>query len=282
VADGQQLLPLIDHLARVGRRAADTCGTSCLRPRHLIALKLLGEHDSLTQHALGAALSLDPSNVVGLLNELEERDLITRRRDPADRRRHIVELSDSGSAELARAYREFGVVEDDLFKMLTTEERATLYTLLSRAVAALAPSCETAECTAGQAELSFPLGAVSQLPGRGAPAHFLTIPKGLVTADDGRCGTTGSYAASWISGVARDPGQYVRAAARRSPLLAVIPRDSLAFYHCASFGPPFRPERRAIFAAHGFLAVIPSSDRGVDRYLGADSSLVLLLRVGEG
>jgi DNA-binding MarR family transcriptional regulator len=156
VANGQQLLPLIDHLARVGRRAADTCGTSCLRPRHLIALKLLGEHDSLTQHALGAALSLDPSNVVGLLNELEERDLITRRRDPADRRRHIVELSDSGSAELARAYREFGVVEDDLFKMLTAEERATLYTLLSRAVAALAPSCETAACAAGQAELSFP------------------------------------------------------------------------------------------------------------------------------
>jgi MarR family transcriptional regulator, transcriptional regulator for hemolysin len=156
VAQGQQLLPLIDHLARVGRRAADTCGSSCLRPRHLIALKLIGEHGSLTQHALGAALSLDPSNVVGLLNELEDRDLITRRRDPADRRRHIVELSDSGSAELASAYREFGVVEDDLFKMLTAEERATLYTLLSRAVAALAPACGTTECTAAQSELSFP------------------------------------------------------------------------------------------------------------------------------
>ena len=155
VAQGQQLLPLIDHLARVGRRAADTCGTGCLRPRHLIALKLIGEHGSLTQHALGAALSLDPSNVVGLLNELEDRDLITRRRDPADRRRHIVALSDSGSAELASAYREFGAVEDDLFKMLTAEERTTLYTLLSRAVAALAPACETAECTAAQPELSL-------------------------------------------------------------------------------------------------------------------------------
>ena len=154
MAQGQQLLPLIDHLARVGRRAADTCGTGCLRPRHLIALKLIGEHGSLTQHALGAALSLDPSNVVGLLNELEDRDLITRRRDPADRRRHIVALSDSGSAELASAYREFGAVEDDLFKMLTAEERVTLYTLLSRAVEALAPVCETSECTAAQAELT--------------------------------------------------------------------------------------------------------------------------------
>jgi DNA-binding MarR family transcriptional regulator len=155
VDSGRQLLPLIDHLARVGRRAADTCGAGCLRPRHLIALKLLGERGPLTQHALGSALSLDPSNVVGLLNELEERDLIARRRDPADRRRHIVELSDSGSAELARAYREFGAVEDDLFKMLTAGERATLYTLLSRAVAALAPApaCAATECAAEQAEL---------------------------------------------------------------------------------------------------------------------------------
>ena len=151
----QQLLPLISHLARVGRRAADSCGSVCLRPRHLIALRLLCERGPLTQHALGAALSLDPSNVVGLLNGLEERDLITRRRDPADRRRHIVELSDSGSAELQRAYREFGAVEDDLFKMLTREERATLYSLLSRAVGGLAPACEAAECTGAEAGLSF-------------------------------------------------------------------------------------------------------------------------------
>ena len=167
MADGQQLLPLIDHLARVGRRAADSCGSGSLRPRHLIALKLLGERGPLTQHALGAALSLDPSNVVGLLNELEECDLITRRRDPADRRRHIVELSDAGSAQLQCAYREFGAVEDDLFKSLTAEERFTLYTLLSRAVAALAPACESSECAAPRAELS-PSGPPPALPARSA------------------------------------------------------------------------------------------------------------------
>jgi len=168
VADGQQLLPLIDHLARVGRRAADTCSSGCLRPRHLIALKLLGERGPLTQHALGGALCLDPSNVVGLLNELEEKELITRRRDPADRRRHIVELSDSGSAELRRAYREFGVVEDDLFKMLSAEERAALYTLLSRAVAGLGSTsaCEAAQCTAEQAELSSPYSGPPRVPSR--------------------------------------------------------------------------------------------------------------------
>jgi DNA-binding MarR family transcriptional regulator len=146
VAGSQQLLPLIEHLARVGRRAADTCMSGCLRPRHLIALKLLGEHGPMTQHVVGTALSLDPSNVVGLLNELEERGLITRRRDPADRRRHIVDLSPAGSGELAQTYSQLGVVEDDLFKALTAQERATLHDLLARAVSAL--SADPAACVA--------------------------------------------------------------------------------------------------------------------------------------
>jgi MarR family transcriptional regulator, lower aerobic nicotinate degradation pathway regulator len=67
-----------------------------LRPRHLIGLKLLSEQGPAGQQGLADALCLDPSNVVVLLNELEERGLITRRRDPADRRRHIVELSSLG------------------------------------------------------------------------------------------------------------------------------------------------------------------------------------------
>ncbi len=146
-AGGQQLLPLIDHLARMGRRATE-CMSGSLRPRHMIALKLLGERGPMPQHAVGTALSLDPSNVVGLLNELEERGLITRRRDPADRRRHIVELSAAGSGEVALTCDQLGRVEDDLFKALTADERAALYGLLSRAVEALAPAGEPSGCAA--------------------------------------------------------------------------------------------------------------------------------------
>lgn len=153
----QQILPLIDHLARLGRRAAEAGAADCLRPRHMIALRLIGQGGPLTQHAVGLALSLDPSNVVGLLNELEERGLITRRRDPADRRRHIVELSPAGSGELTQAYSQLSAVEDELFKGLTANERVTLYGLLSRVVGTDAASCEAAACAgAGPADCSAP------------------------------------------------------------------------------------------------------------------------------
>src|SRR6202011_5499208 len=126
-AVGHQLLPLLEHLARVGRRAAETSmSPGGLRPRHLIALKLLSEQGPASQQGLADALSLDPSNVVGLLNELEERGLVARRRDRADRRRHIVELSPLGEEELTLAYAQLSEIEDDLLGALSKDERATL------------------------------------------------------------------------------------------------------------------------------------------------------------
>jgi DNA-binding MarR family transcriptional regulator len=115
-----------------------------LRPRHLIALKVLHEQGAVSQQALAAALSLDPSNVVGLLNDLEERRLITRRRDPEDRRRHIVEVSPLGEEELELANARLSCVEDELLTALSAEERSMLYDLLVRAVG-VAATCSLEE-----------------------------------------------------------------------------------------------------------------------------------------
>ena len=140
-----QLLPLLDHFARVGRRAYEgVMAPGGLRPRHLVALKLLSEGPQ-SQQGLADALSLDPSNVVGLLNELEERDLVVRRRDPSDRRRHIVELSPEGEEELAVAYARLSRVEGELLGGLSAGERATLYELLQRAVGVKSPPCDATD-----------------------------------------------------------------------------------------------------------------------------------------
>jgi DNA-binding MarR family transcriptional regulator len=141
-----RLVPLLEHLARVGRRAGESSlAPGGLRPRHLIALRLLREGGPTSQQSLADSLSLDPSNVVGLLNDLEERELITRRRDPADRRRHIVALSFRGEEELCLAYTRLQLVEDDLFSALSADDRATLYELLVRAVGVTSPPCDVAE-----------------------------------------------------------------------------------------------------------------------------------------
>ncbi len=145
----QQILPLINHLARIARRAADARIPDCLRPGQLLALTLLDGHGPVTQQVLGEALRLDPSNVVGLLNELEERGLVTRRRDPADRRRHIVELSAAGADELARTSSRLRLVEDELLRALTAEERTTLHSLLVRVVGVTPPACDAPPCGPG-------------------------------------------------------------------------------------------------------------------------------------
>jgi DNA-binding MarR family transcriptional regulator len=71
-----------------------------------------------------------------LLNELEDMGYIERRRDPADRRRHVVDLTAEGQAALERAERAQESIGDEMFAALTDEERATLRSLLSRALVA--------------------------------------------------------------------------------------------------------------------------------------------------
>jgi DNA-binding MarR family transcriptional regulator len=136
---------MLDQLARAGRRAAETMlAPMGLRPRHLIALTLLSDHGAASQQGLSDTLSLDPSNVVGLLNELEERALITRRRDPSDRRRHIVEISSGGERQLRDAQQRLACVEDDVLRALSPSDRAALHALLVRAAGGQGP--DTGAC----------------------------------------------------------------------------------------------------------------------------------------
>src|SRR5436190_11129055 len=73
-----------------------------IRPRHVAALIELRDRGELTQQALCGQLHLDPTNLVTILNELEQRGYATRRRDPEDRRRHLVEVSKKGIAVLEK------------------------------------------------------------------------------------------------------------------------------------------------------------------------------------
>ena len=103
--------------------------------RLLIALSYLGDHDGAPQQELVDALCIDAKNVVLLLNELEDCGHLIRRRDPEDRRRHRVFITETGRQVLKRAARVQADVEDDVLQALDAEERATLRDLLARALA---------------------------------------------------------------------------------------------------------------------------------------------------
>ena len=102
-----------------------------IRPRHVAALIELRDRGELTQQSLCGQLHLDPTNLVAILNELEERGYATRRRDPEDRRRHLVEVSSKGIAVIEKVSAVMDAVEEDLLDGLDPGEREQLEGLLT-------------------------------------------------------------------------------------------------------------------------------------------------------
>ncbi len=124
---------LLTRLGRVATRAYRSgMAPIGLNPRETYVLIHLRETGPVSQQALGCALEIDASNLVVLLNELEEGGLISRRRDREDRRRHVVEVSPAGSALIDQVMETAGQVEDQLFGALDEEERTILHDLLAR------------------------------------------------------------------------------------------------------------------------------------------------------
>lgn len=112
-----------------------------LRPMHYRALAALEEHSDLSQAELGRQLALDRKDVAVAVDLLSERDLVRRRPDPADGRRNIVSLTDSGRQLLPRLDRVLDAVQQELVAPLSAEETEVLLGLLAR----LAPSDPSGE-----------------------------------------------------------------------------------------------------------------------------------------
>jgi MarR family transcriptional regulator, lower aerobic nicotinate degradation pathway regulator len=127
---------LILRLARASAwRLGRSLGDSGLRWAEFAVLHHLAAQGPVAQRELALALRIQPSNIVGLLDAMQARGLLTRAPDPADRRRHRVELTPRGGATLKRATKAARAAEADLLAPLTPAERRELHAMLVRLTA---------------------------------------------------------------------------------------------------------------------------------------------------
>ena len=83
-----------------------------LEPRHFAVLRAIGFHEGQPQQAVATRLHIPPSRMVAVVDELEERGLLERRTDAADRRVHTLHLTAAARKTL-----------DDAFQVAVAHER---------------------------------------------------------------------------------------------------------------------------------------------------------------
>jgi len=116
---------------RIGRQLRE----SGLRWPEYAVLHHLDAQGPLAQRDLARALRIQPSNLVGLLDEMESRRLLVRSPDPRDRRRHRVEPTEAGTLAVARARQATERAERELLAALDASERRQFQALLVRLTA---------------------------------------------------------------------------------------------------------------------------------------------------
>jgi DNA-binding MarR family transcriptional regulator len=97
-------------------------------------LVALAESGPTSQADLGRRIGLDRSDVTAAVTDLEERGYLERTPDPADRRRNLVHLTDSGEGFLAGLDKEVVAAQEELLAPLSPAERETLMEMLGRIV----------------------------------------------------------------------------------------------------------------------------------------------------
>ena len=139
--------------------AAQEAGNEALRPlavtvRHFGILTLLahaggaapGEHEPrllkrsgraaspLSQQAVGEALRIDRTTMVGLVDELERAGYVRRERNPADRRAYVLGLTSEGAEMQRRAEQSLDEAAESFFASLAEGERRELGAMLLRLI----------------------------------------------------------------------------------------------------------------------------------------------------
>lgn len=122
--------------AHVSARFADRLAALDLTPPQVGVLRIVGQHPGLSQQALAERLGAAPSRVVKLVDELEDRRLVVRRRSTTDRRQQELHLADGADERVAAVRAVVREHDADITAALTGDELEELLLLLSKVAAA--------------------------------------------------------------------------------------------------------------------------------------------------
>jgi DNA-binding MarR family transcriptional regulator len=127
---------LVFELVRLARRmSAEMYPDEELRIPHAAALACLSVRGPMSQRELSEALRLDPGDLVAVIDALEEQGCVVRERDPQDRRRYSLQVTDAGRVALHERRNRGERLNEELFAPLAPHERLQLQKLLLRVLA---------------------------------------------------------------------------------------------------------------------------------------------------
>jgi DNA-binding MarR family transcriptional regulator len=138
ISSGDLPLPCLGHLLNkvaheVGQQVDASLAPLGIRVKHYIILLLLTQVDSaLPQKEIGCRLRIDRNTMVSLIDDLEALELVTRSRDPNDRRSYAISITEKGRELAPQAGRAVAEADARFVEALSSDELEQLARLLSK------------------------------------------------------------------------------------------------------------------------------------------------------
>ncbi|NIK54950.1 MarR family transcriptional regulator [Kribbella shirazensis] len=126
---------LTQSAAQAHRIVAESFAAGGARGYHFRLLATLVEFGPASQADLGRRSSIDRSDVVAALNELEADGYVERSPDPADGRRNVITITTAGKRHYRRLTNLVGKAQEEIFAPLSATDRTRLTTILGKLLA---------------------------------------------------------------------------------------------------------------------------------------------------
>ncbi|MFD4402305.1 MarR family winged helix-turn-helix transcriptional regulator [Nocardia sp. NPDC058499] len=161
-SEGRPRLRLHEHptflLAQLGVHTTERFGSLLaplnIQPRHVAVLSTLLDRSGISQQQLCESLHIHRNVMVGMVDELERRGLVERRRHPVQRRAHALHVLPAGAELLRKAEEILDAYEAELFESDGSDVRSavleTLQRIATRAGVRDASQPECGGCGAGE------------------------------------------------------------------------------------------------------------------------------------